>query len=179
MKWERKLCEKNIQDYSISDVKKLCARQGVAIDEDRLDENRADGKRLSKTTSVTMVMRLLGCEPFGDATFMFLTLQSLKADHVLIPPRNGSKTALSLPTRTGVSGWSVKKTYDWLVSAGLSGMKPLFKRHRIGGDVLLHIDLAAFAELDLSLLDNLEELTAAIATLKQQVCPGPLFPAFL
>lgn len=169
LKWERKLCEKEIQDFSINDVKKLCARQGIVVDEDRLDENKADGRRLSKITSVTMVMKLLGCEPFGDATFMFMTLQSLRSAHVLIPPRNGSLTAPNAPERTGVRGWSVKKTYDWLVSAGLAEAKPIFKRHRIGGDVLLNIDLAVFAELDLTLLDHLEELTAAIAKLKQSV----------
>eukprot|EP00042_Codosiga_hollandica_P041986 m.379629 g.379629 ORF g.379629 m.379629 type:complete len:759 (-) comp56217_c0_seq14:171-2447(-) len=161
--WEDHMTSTDISGYSIEDVQALCERQNVDFSAEVLFAHKADGKRVSKVSSASAMMKLLGCSRFGDATYMVHTFAQLKSHKQLVPPR---LSHVSDPTTSQVTTWGIEETCNWLVQEDLKKMKKVFKRHHIAGDVLLQLDLNAFYEVEFDILDVLDQLTASLQKLK-------------
>jgi hypothetical protein len=130
--WENRLLSSDIATYTTADIELLCQRQLLSHSADAITQNKADGSRVSKVVHEVALMKLIGCTCFGDATYMLHTLQSIKKDRTLLPPRVLS-THAQPPADPRM--WNVEQTCVWLESVQLPSLCPIFIKHRIAGTI--------------------------------------------
>eukprot|EP00042_Codosiga_hollandica_P056868 m.829390 g.829390 ORF g.829390 m.829390 type:complete len:267 (-) comp59447_c1_seq9:104-904(-) len=173
--WEASALSKGVTNFTCDDMIMLCCRQAITFDPKTIKENNADGKRLPRIRDAGALRRFTGVTAFGDAAHLLSVLHALATERRFLPPRSTEPATDNQPQH-----WNVTQTGEWLQRCGLADLQPVFATHKIAGDVLLTMDLDSLAAVEDSVLDRIEELTAAIGGLRGQplVSSNPFMGGF-
>lgn len=151
------------------DIHFLCSLQHITHQASILLSKGVDGKKLSKVLqSIPVIMKLIGCQSFGDCVYFVHTLKTLRSTQTLVPPRKCNKFLTSInaldQNQIATNEAAQARLYQHMESRGLGQVVPLLDQHDVNDEVLNLIDLTDFAAVDESIIEIIDELSEAISS---------------
>ncbi len=166
-----------MEEYSVADVKRVCAFLQINHDPELIDELEVDGKTLTKLTTTGLVCENLGIEQYGSACFMLTAIQQCHANHISLVTVHPLHQLPASPT--DVKMWSVDQVCMWLQQNNLAVLEPAFRKQDINGLVLLHMNVSEFGMMAQVKPKVVQELRQALATLLAQCKTCLIQPSLL
>jgi hypothetical protein len=166
-----------VEEYSVADVKRVCAFLHINHDTDLIDELKVDGKTLITLSSLPLVCDSLGIEQYGSACFMLTAIQQCHVNHISLAMVHPLHQLPASPT--DVKMWSVDQACMWLQQNNLAVLEPAFRKQDINGLVLLHMNVPEFGMMAQVKPKVAQELRQALSTLLAQCKPCLIQPSLL
>ena len=143
-----RVVQDGLRGLSVDEVHHLFGIIGVSVSIQTLRDQNISGEVLHIGLAETEMEEGLGIRTLGDRRRLCVQLQRLRAGQGLFDASSQESAA---------SAWTVREVGDWLDEVGLSACKSSFRKQRVDGLCLVHLDGSN---------DNLELLGAGTAGIR-------------